>query len=210
MILISFTLFFSTPSAKAVSLAQIYEAVEKVTNVCISKFQVGHQEPYQKTWISTLLRVKLIKTKKHKILWDLQNWAIKEIDTGNNSFTEIPIQPDTRSKYEDYFGSSLGLLPFSDISTAKKVAEWNRVDNESITSTVQDTEVYDLTWTKKSGNLTMYYKWRVFVDTTTDLPKRIEWYQKIRNDSEYVLQTIDIVAYPTDDEIGAVIQNAFN
>jgi hypothetical protein len=37
----------------------------------------------------------------------------------------------------------------------------------------------------------------------------VEWYQKVRNEKEYTLQTIDIVTFPTDDEIKAVIQEKF-
>ena len=211
MILIACTLFFSTPSAKAVSLAQIYEAVEKITNVCISSFQVGRQEPYQKTWISTLKRVRLVETKKHTVLWNLQNWTKKEIDKSINLLSETSIQPDVRKKYEDSLSGSFGLIPFSDIRAVEKDAEWNRVDDKSVTSTVSDAEVYELTWSKQIDNyITEYYKWRVFVNIQTNLPMKTEWYQKTNADSEYALQITDVITYPTDNEIEAAIQNAFH
>ncbi len=210
MILIAFTLFFSTPSAKAVSLAQIYQAVEKVKNVCISRFQAGRQEPYQKTWTARLMRVCLDETKKRTVLWDCHNWTKKEINKNINYFSETPIQPDMRKKYEDSLSGSLGLLPFSDISAVTKDAEWNPVDDQGTTATVPGTKVFDLTWTKKTDILTTYYKWRVFVDNTTNLPMRAEWYQKTKNEKEYALQTIEEVTYPTDKEFEAVIQSIFN
>lgn len=210
MILIACALFFSTPAAKAVNLEQIYQALEKAKNVCISSFQAGQQEPWQKTWISRLMRVRLIETKERIVLWNLQNWIIKVIDTSNNSITENSIQPDIRRKFEDSLSGSLGLLPFSDISSAKDT-QWNRVDDESITSTVPGTEVYDLTWSKPIANdIKEYYRWRVFVKTQTNLPIKTEWYQKRSVDSEYALRTTDVVTYPTYDEIEAVIQSAFN
>jgi hypothetical protein len=209
LVLVIFALFISSPSAKAVSLAQIYQAVEKVRNVCIYSFQTGRQEPYQRTWKARFIRVWLIETKKRTVLWDLQNHTKKEIDAINNFTSEAPIQPDMRQKLEDSLINSFGFLPFSDITVVKKDAEWCRVDDNDITATIPEAEVYDLTWTWETDDLVMYYKWRVFVDTTSDLPKRVEWYQKVRNEKEYTLQTIDIVTFPTDDEIKAVIQEKF-
>jgi hypothetical protein len=211
MILIACTLFFSTPSAKAVTLAQIYQAIEKVTNVYISSFQADRQEPFQETWISTLMRVRLVKTKNQTILWNLQNWTKKEIDKSIDLFSETSIQPDMRKKHEDSLSGSFGLIPFSDISAATKEAKWKRVDDNDITSTTPGTEAYDLTWSKQTNNYnTEYHKWRVFVDIQTNLPIKTAFYQKINVNSEYELKITHIVSYPTDDEIEAAIENVFN
>ena len=209
VILIGFALL-STPTAKAMTLEQIYQAVEKAKNVCISSFKAGHQEPWQTVWISRLMRTRLVETKERNELLNLQNWTIKTTDISNGFITETFIQPNMRRKFENSLSGSFGLLPFSDISAIKKGAQWKRVDNENITDLIPGTKVFDLTWTKITDRHTMYYKWRVFIDNTTTLPIRVEWYQKMANDKEYTLQTTDVVQYPTDNEIKTIIHSAFN
>jgi hypothetical protein len=157
------------------------------------------------------MRVRLTETKQQTILWDLKSWTKVEIDKNTNHLTKISIRPDMRKKYEDSLSGSFGLIPFSDIKAVQKNAEWNRAYDQDITATASGVEVYDLIWSEPTDNyITEHYKWRVFVDTTTNLPKRIEWYQKIRNDSKYTLQTISEITYPTDKEVEAVIQSIFN
>jgi len=211
LVLIVFALFLSAPAAKAVTLAQIYQAVEKVTNVCISKFRAGHKEPYQQIWISTLMRVRLAESKKQIVLLNLQNWTKKEINKSIGSSSETSIQSNMRKKYEDLLSGSFGLIPFSDISIAIKEAEWNRIDDKSITSTIAGTEVYELTWSKQIDNFnTEYYKWRVFVDIQTNLPIKTERYRKTNANSEYALILTYLVTYPTDDEIKVRIREIFS
>ena len=48
------------------------------------------------------------------------------------------------------------------------------------------------------------------MDTTTYLPKRTESYRKKNYEKEYALKTIEIVTYPADKEIKAVIKSIFN
>jgi outer membrane lipoprotein-sorting protein len=206
IILISVLLFFNVPAAKAVDLSQIYEALEKVKNICISRFRAGEQEPWQKTWISRPMGVRLAETKEQKVLWDLQNRIRKAIDTNNDSITKTPIHPDLCRKIEDSLRGSFGFLPFSNISAAPKHAQWNRVDDRNVTATVPPTEVYDLTWNPTKGTVKKY-KWRVFIDTETNLPTRAEWYQKRALEEEYTLRSIEVVTYPTDSEMRAVIQS---
>jgi hypothetical protein len=217
VVLIIFALFLCVPAAKAVSLAHIYKAVEKVRNVCICSFQVGHQEPYQKIWVASLMRFKLVESKEETTLWDLNNWTVKEIDKSIDYFSETPIQPDRRQKFEDSLRGSFGLVPFSDISVVKKDAQWNHVDDDSVTTTIPGTEVYDLTWKRfEDEYITMYSKWRVFVNVKTDLPVRIEWYRKqiyhkrkSNSDYDYVLENFSVVTYPTEAEIMALIKDKF-
>ena len=100
-------------------------------------------------------------------------------------------------------------MPFSDITDIPKDAQWNRVDDKDIETPVPGTEVYDLTWTKKVPN-TEFWKWRVFIDTTTNLPKKTEWYKKAAIENQYTLESVTVVEYPSDSKIEAVIQSTFD
>lgn len=209
IILIGILILFSVPAAKAVDLSQIYKALEKVKNVCISRFVPNKAEPIQKKWVSRTLNVSVQKTKKQAILFDLQNRIRKIKNLSTDSIQETPISGDFLTKVEKYIAGSFGLVPFSDITVAPKGAQWNRVDDKDIEVTILGTKVYDLTWTKKVPN-TEFWKWRVFIDTTSNLPKRTEWYKKTPIENEYTLWSIEAVAYPTDNEIKTVIQSTFD
>ena len=54
-----------------------------------------------------------------------------------------------------------------------------------------------------------FWKWRVFVDTNTNLPMRTEWYRKTALDEKYTPISIHVISYPTDNEIEVVIQSVF-
>jgi len=210
VILIAFALFFSTPAAKAVDLSQIYEALEKVKNVCISRFLQNETEPIQKLWVSQTLNKRLISTAGQYTLWDFVTGEKKTKFSDTRAIQIDSISPEAVTKGKESVKDSLGLLPFSDISAATKDSQWNRVDDKGVAATVPGTEVYDLTWSKTATPTVIeYYKWRAFIDIQTNLPGRIEWYSKTDADGEYELRSINTVSYPTDDEIKAVIQSTF-
>jgi hypothetical protein len=103
---------------------------------------------------------------------------------------------------------SLGLMPFYDMSEIPKDAEWSRVDNENVEIS-SGIEVYDLQWIeKKYGGSAIFKKWRVFADSETNLPQRIEWYEKLTAGSEYTLSSVMEVEYLSDSEIREIIKEA--
>jgi hypothetical protein len=46
------------------------------------------------------------------------------------------------------------------------------------------------------------------VDSETNLPQRIEWYEKSATDSEYILSPVMMVEYLSDTEILEVVKGA--
>jgi len=210
IILIGILILFSVPAAKAVDLSQIYEALEKVRSVCISRFVPDKAEPIQKDWVSRILNVRVQKTEKQAVLFDLQNRIRKVKNLSTDSIQTSPISGDFLAKVYNYITGSFGLLPFPDISAVPKDTQWNRVNSKGTKATILGTEVYDLTWNMTKGMVIEYYRWRVFIDTQTNLPKRTEWYYKTAPEEEYTLESIEIITFPTDSEIEAVIQSTFD
>ena len=200
-------LLLNGPAAKAVDLAHICGAIEKVKNVCISSFLPGKDEPTQRIWVSRTAGTKLQKTAEQAVLFDLRSKSRKTKDLTTGSVQTTTMTGDFLAKIESYITSSLGLMPFSDTDreTMTKDAQWIRVDNKDVGDIVPGTEVYDLAWTEKGW----YRKWRVFVDPLTYLPKRIEWHRKSPIDSELRLDSVEVVTYLTDSEIEAAIQSTF-
>ncbi|MCX5638401.1 MAG: hypothetical protein NTX52_12025, partial [Planctomycetota bacterium] len=210
VILIALAVFFSMPAAKAVDLSQIYQALEKVKNICILSFAPGRKEPIQEQWISRTDGFRLLLDNKRADLWDFENRMrkTKPLDTGITEITTL--SADSIANGKKSLEGSFGLLPFSDISVVPKDAQWNRVDNKDIAAIIPGTEVYDLIWTEKGATSFVFRKWRVFVDTHTNLPKRAEWYSKFKPDEEYRVERFTMVTYPTNGEIQAIIQSTFD
>ena len=50
VILVIFALFFNAPAAKAVTLKQLYEALGKVGNICVARFEPDKDESFQQVY----------------------------------------------------------------------------------------------------------------------------------------------------------------
>lgn len=210
VILVVFALFFGTRVTGTVALNEIYEALGKVENVCIATFQPPANEPVQIEWVSQTLNIDMVRFGERFVLWDIPNKVqmIRYLSTG--SITTTAITEEMLAKVEKAAGRAFDLLPFSDISDIPKSAQWNRVEGPQVT-VVPDTEVYDLTWLQESttGTIVRFYKWRVFVDTTIKLPKRAEWYSKLKSGEEYIFETFTVVTYPSESQIKVLIRSTF-
>ena len=207
VILIGLALLLNTPTTKAVTIEQIYKAIEKVKNVYISKSVPDGAEPIEEKWISRSLNIHMSKTGKELVLWDIANKVrkTKQLDTDSVETTSLSesLIIDTNKK----ISGSLGIMPFYDISEIPPGAEWSQVTDEALKTAERDTEVYDLTWVRKRyGGSDEFLKWRFFVDSKTKLPQRTEFYEKSPTDSQYTLTSTALVEYLSDSEMRVVIK----
>jgi len=150
----------------------------------------------------------MLKTENELVLWDVSNGTrkIKYVDTAVTETT--PLTNDSVASVERKMSGSLGLIPFYDISEIPPGAEWHRVD-DAILEVAEGIEIYDLRWDKrKFGGSAEFKKWRVFVDTKTSLPQKVEWYTIFADDAEFVLETVMVVEYLDESEMQAVIKEA--
>ena len=209
VILIAVALFFNIPTAKAVTIDQIYKAIEKVRNVCIASFVADNREPIQELWVSRTLNNYMTKTEKELVLWDLTN-GIKKVKHFDSSSTKTtPLSQDVIAKIGEKISVSFGLMPFPNLSEIPHDAKWSRVIHDGLKATDKGTEVYDLTWTEKVyGGSVVFKKWRVLVDAKTSLPQRTELYQRLTTDSKYTLKSTKLVKYLSDGEIHAVMKES--
>jgi len=201
-----FFLLFNTPTAKAVTIEQIYKAIEKVKNVYISSFVPDKTEPIQEQWVSRTLNIYMTKTGEELILWDISNGTrkIKHVDTAVTETT--PLTDDSVVSIKRKMSGSLGLLPFYDVSEIPPGVEWRRVD-DAILEVAEGIEIYDLKRTEgKYGGSAVFKKWRVFADPETNLPQKVEGYQRLDTESEYSLRSVMVVEYLDESEMRAVIR----
>ncbi len=212
-ILIVALLVFRGPVAKAVGLDQIYEALAQIKNVYITTYAPEKPEPVQEIWISTELNVKMFKTGLQYVLWDFRDETVKSKDSDTDAVKTTELSKDALVEVKRTMDVPWGLLPFNKMSAVHAISEgvkWEQVPDESIETTIPDTEVYDLMWTEKiiGGDSVVHKKWRGYLDAETTLPKRIERWEKFSEEEGYELLTVTEVAYPTADEVQAAVRDA--
>jgi hypothetical protein len=209
VILVAVALFFTTRTAKAVTIDQIYKALEKVKNVYIASFVPGKAEPTHEKWVSRTLNVYMTRTERQLVIWDIANKLRKTEDLETAVTETIPLTRTLITTINKEITGVLGLMPFSAISEIPRNAEWNRVTNEEIKDTPKGIEVYDLTWLDKAydGSI-LFKKHRVFVHPETNLPQRTEFYQKLADDDKYILRSVHVVKYLENNEITAIVKGA--
>jgi len=210
VVLVIFALFFGRPAAEAIDLGEIYEALGKVENICIADFQPPANEPTQTEWISQTMNIDVIRFGERFVLWDIPNKVqmIKYLSSG--SVTTTAITDEMLTKVEEAASRRFGLVPFSDMRHISG-AQWIRVEDSEIETTMSGTKVYDLTWTERNTTFEAIRlrKWRVFVDAGTKLPERAEWYSKFEPEGEYKFETFSVVTYPNESQIKVLIRNVF-
>lgn len=207
VILIGVMLLVNPPTAKAVTIGQIYKAIERIKNVYIAMFVPDRTEAIQELWASRTFSVYMTKTKNQTVLWNVHNRTqkIKDLDAGTTN--TIQLTEEKLTGIEEKMSGYFGLTPFKNISAVPLDAKWNRiVDDLEVSAGI---EVYDLTWERKTNDGSLvFYKWRFFVDPRTYLPKKIECYLKSTADGEYVLQTTNVVEYLDNSQIQVVLEQA--
>lgn len=210
VVLVIFALFFGRPAAEAVALGEIYEALGKVQNVCIASFTPPANEPVQIEWISQTLNVSMFRLGEKFVLWDIPNRVRMIKYLSSDSVKTEMLSEEMLAKVEQAAGRRFGLVPFSDISDVSG-ARWSRVEDSEVETTVSGTKVYELTWLGKDSTSDAIgsRKWRVFVDTHTNLPKRAEHYFKLRPQEEYKFEKYEVITYPSGGQIQALVKKTF-
>ncbi len=208
VILVAVALFVKTPTAKAVTLQRIYDALEKVKNVHIVTFVPDQAEPTQEIWVSRTLNVYMTKTRNEMVSWDLQNRVRKMKRLEANSVETTPLSGEENARVKERMAGSLGLLPFYDISEIPKDARWSRVADDNLDVSTEGTQLYHLMWVDQSyDGSAILKKWRIFVGANTDLPQRVERYQKLTVDADYTLMSVIVVEYLSDSQLRAILDN---
>ena len=205
VVMLAFALFFSTRPARALTIDQIYKALENVKNVHIASFVPGKTESTQEKWVSRPLNIYMTKTEKQLILWDISNGVrkVKQLDTG---ITEVsPLSTASLANIKKEMTGSLDLMPFYNTSEVPPGAKWSQMTNHG--PATRGAEICDLEWIEKTlTGSEVFKKWRFFL-VDANLPQRIEWYQKLSPDTEYVIRSVILVEYVSDSDVQAVISH---
>jgi hypothetical protein len=203
VILIGFALFFGTSAASAVNLDQIYGAIEKASNIHITKFIAGETEPEREEWVSRSLNIHMLKVGQELTLWDFRSGPRKVKSFGNGAPKVVTLTKADAEAVRIRINSPLDIVP----SGVPGDAKW--VPDDAFESGTQDCEVYFLTWTERSmrGEAKLR-KWRVFVEPGTNRPQKAQFFSKSPTDTNYVLWNELVVEYPDDRQVEAALKEA--
>jgi hypothetical protein len=206
-ILIGAALLINIPVAKAISIDQIYKALESIKNVYISSFAPDQKKPLEEQWVSKELNLYKLKAKGASILWDIRNKVKKTVYLNARPAETTPLSDDEIARIGEKISDIMGLMPFPNISEIPKDAVWSRVTGDSLKTVAKDTDVYDLAWAqRRDGDSITFKRWRFFVNPETNLPLRTEIYVKSYGDSEYTLRLVTVVEYLSNGEIQSVVE----
>ncbi|UCC98731.1 MAG: hypothetical protein JSW66_02315 [Phycisphaerales bacterium] len=205
VVLIGLGLLLYSPSATAVTIDQIYSAVERVRNIHITTLTGEMQEQ----WVSQGLNVYLIKTGPRWTLSDISIGVTKSKDSHTGIIDEKQLAQDEIAGVKSKMSIILTLMPFHDARGLPPDTQWTRVTGDTLQSARGRTEVYDLTWTESTYSAMIENRRRFFVDPETKLPRKIEFYQKQIDDRDHSLRSAIHVEYMSDAEVEAVIKAIF-
>jgi hypothetical protein len=203
VILIGLGLFLYSSSAAAVSLKQIYSAVEGVRNVHITT-SIDQQEQ----WVSQGLNIYLMKIGPEWVLFDVGTGVRKSKDSLTGKTDQRQLPEDEIESIKKKMNITLALMPFDSIYGIPPGTQWSPVMDAAPQSASGGTEMYDLTWTERTSS-NVARRWRFYVDPGTRLPHKIESYQKRSVDTDYRLRLVKQVEYLSDAEMKAVIGKVF-
>ncbi|HPS56269.1 MAG TPA: hypothetical protein PLP05_11790, partial [Sedimentisphaerales bacterium] len=202
VILIAAGVFFSTPTAKAISIGQIYRAMDKIKNIYIANFAPGDAEPRQEFWVSREQDVYLTKTENETVFYDLDNGQRKVKLPDANTIENIQLTDDLIYRIKPEMYSLFGIMPFANISDIPADAQWNLV-----TKNDDGVEIYDLIWTAPEfTGAKRYWKYKFYVDGKTNLPFKIELYSRLSIGEDYTLVNLRLMKYLDSDEFEAIVR----
>ena len=206
-VLIVVALFFRGSAAGALTIEQVYTAIQNAKYVHVSSFVPEKANPIKERWISRTQNIIITKDRDELVLLDLNNNQRRIKNPGNNTIDVTELPEDNVAYTKKSMSGSLGLIPFYNISDLPDGAKWSRVPDNELEIPVNNTEVYDLIWIDKtSTNLPVYLKMQLTVDSQTYLPLNTRFYRKLNVDDEYTLNSITRVEYLDDSAMQTVIE----
>jgi len=207
ILIIGLGFFFTTPSARAIDLTQMCQALEKATCVHLASYLVDKSQPYHETWVSRPHQLRLLLYRKSVVLWDFQNRVKKVKNLPNGKITITPVEEKVAITALKYLEASFGIVPYKEGSQLPFNPKWQNIAIDEVKeNNLPDTEVYDMTWLEGG----VYRKNRYFIDIHTCLPKKTEYSDKLHAEDDYKFSTYTLLSYPTPEEVEKLVKSYFD
>ncbi len=206
IMLIASFLFIATPKTQAVALAQVYQAIERVRNVCISQYFQEQGEPQKRVWTSKSQGIRVDWTKDQTILSDTVNGVRKIKRRGESDVHISDIKGELIEGLAKGIEQGGGIMPFEELSSVPDNADWRQVEDATFGAKIPNAELYELTWLKQDGGQA---RWRAYIEKGTNLPRMVDVYIAYPGERDPRLTFRTIIEYPTDEEFDAFVQDIF-
>jgi len=165
--------FLSIPSAQGIALRQVYQAVEQLVNCRIQIFVPEQTKPYQTILFSRELQIQMYQNPDKATLWDLDHKTMLNSGSGVQEPVKQTSLPALQAGQRGF-----GLMPFNSLQELPASYSWVRV--EGLDDIRPGQQVYDLQWgqaDRSTGQVVR--RWRGFLNASTLLPERIEWWEQL-------------------------------
>jgi hypothetical protein len=209
VVVVACALLFKALSPKTVELPQVYQALQKAENLCVSTYTDAEAEPIQQVWTSRTLKVVMYKsqtgTQAQFDLFDIPNRLKKTRYLASDTVSTERLAAEAVIMLERSIRDVFELVPFANMDSTPKGSRWSKVPDKDTGASVPGSQVYELTWTVEG----FFHKCRIFVDAKSDLPKRTEYYFKEKPQDQYKFESIQVAAYPAEKEIKLLIKEIF-
>jgi hypothetical protein len=186
----------STPSAAAVTIRQVYDAIQKAVNVHIQQFAAESSEPLQEKWVSKDLGIYAVKDERSLVVWDITNKQKYTTTLGVTGQDTVHLTELETATMGRKIHSSLDIMPFEDISKLPENARWLKLDASLLKDVSAEAQIYELQWKVTTIDESIFFfKWRGFIEKATNRPLRVELYSRVGDSGEYKLETVRTVEY---------------
>jgi hypothetical protein len=158
------------------------------------------------------LNLTLFETEETYALWDMPSRQIRLRPRPSGEIEILEMSDEALARGRNRMTRALGLVPFERIADLPEGASWEEIDAPNTSALAPGTQVYDLVWTRPVPTIPPTQRterWRFFVDPGTHLPSRLEMYSQDTTDSQQRLYKTEVVSYPTDEEVRALVQGLF-
>ncbi|MGA2322987.1 MAG: hypothetical protein ABSG22_03980 [Sedimentisphaerales bacterium] len=202
LIMLGVGLFINVHTAKGLAIEQIYRAIDMVKNIHISSFVPDNQKPVQEVWIARNSGLYVIKTENKCTLSNTSSRIQKTKDLGTGIINQTSLSSDVLAGIATKISNSLHIMPFRTPSDIPADARWSEITDSEIAVKTSNTKVYELSWTESAyDGSTTQKSWRIFTDTSTNLPQKVQWFKQSASAPQPVLESIMIIEYPGDKEM---------
>jgi hypothetical protein len=213
LLVVGYAMFVGTPSVQAVTLRQLYEALQRASNVCIASILPDAAEPRQKEWISRSLNLIVFEDRDAHALWDMSSQTIRIRSLKNEDVEIGQMSDEVFARGHKQMIHAPGLVPFDEIADLPEGTTWEMVGDASVAALVPGTQAYDLVWNSPIPMIPpapQTERWRFFIDPQTHLPARVEIYSQGSTELQPRLYKTYVVSYPTDQEIQTLAKTLFS
>ena len=204
VLILAGALVYLIPTATAVPVTAVFQSLGRARAVHIAVHAAEGPRLVQEFWLDRDRGLCLMRQQDVIVLWDLAGRVQRLVEPKDGVVRTESLSGEKLVRVKGLVDTAFGTLPFDSPRSVPASAQWGTLDSDMESRGNRD--VYELRWTERLGpERELRRKWRVYVDSQSNLPRRAEYYSKLGTETDYGLQTTVTIEYVTGDQIQAVL-----